>query len=163
MLLGYKSSLYICSLRRFNWKFRWGNHLNTQNRSTTMSKKVVKWTSWWFQPIWKILVNLDHSARQGKNNETTTWRHFFQLKFAETVLSLSFNMCRWTYWKKPRAEKMRAINKAMLNFTGVFRKRPLTTDTRWTEKCFLHIHILFSCCFYGFLALEQVFWSDKNS
>ena len=94
MLLGYKSSLYICSLRRFNWKFRWGNHLNTQNRSTTMSKKVVKWTSWWFQPIWKILVNLDHSARQGKNNETTTWRHFFQLKFAETVLSLRFNMCR---------------------------------------------------------------------
>ena len=94
MLLGYKSSLYICSLRRFNWKFRWGNHLNTQNRSTTMSKKVVKWTSWWFQPIWKILVNLDHSARQGKNNETTTWRHFFQSKFAETVLSLRFNMCR---------------------------------------------------------------------
>ena len=28
-------------------------------------KKQLKLPSWWFQPIWKILVNLDHFPKQG--------------------------------------------------------------------------------------------------
>ena len=36
---------------------------------------IPRLTSWWFQPLWKILVKLDHSPGRGKNKkmfETTT-------------------------------------------------------------------------------------------
>ena len=96
-------------------------------------QKVVKWTSWWFQPIWKILVNLDHSARQGKTMKPPP-RDTSSNQNLRKLFCHSGSTCAVPYWKNT-AEKC-SINKAMLNFTGVLKK----TSYNWypvNRKVFL--------------------------
>ena len=78
------------------------------------SRIVIHISSWWFQPIWKIFVKLDHFPRdRGKNKNV--WNHLLDLHYASgtrTALSVLPVL-----WNVPRCGYAR-LGTCGLNFKG---------------------------------------------